>query len=482
MSLDERLRDALHGHADTIAPERGAWTEIVRRLDATSPRRRRGRWAVPAVVAVAAAVAVVWLLAGGGGSGQTDEQVIAGPVTDARLVAITTDDRLVELDPQGDVVREIADLAEDVDAQLGVEPGAGRPERPEVAIDPGRETAYVTREVPFVGHCLGDPERLSIIVAVDLATGIATSVAGRATTEVVSARSPAVAPDGALAYAAEVTTLPPDDRAGDAGCDRRWAINVQRDGQERSYPWPDAAWPPSTLAWSGAHVLVVTTQQGDQVTVQAVTTADPLASRESLDLQAPAAAGAAPGAGVVLAGSAEWAGVSLDHEVWYQPAVDPPPDFAGDMAEFVAPLFDLPPGAQPLAVSASDALERQRDVSDVHERADQLRASANLIRQQVAQIDASLASGSLTEEQAALASSKRTALDEKAADFEAAAIDLDVAGDLAAEDARAAFRPAVAVVVERDGGQRVALVWTGPDAPLVEVPRIEAVAWMPTAS
>lgn len=76
MSIEERVRRALHHHAEGIEPEGGSWERVQRRAD--EARRRRG-WATGATGAVAAAVVLVMAVASFGGDGQVVRTGPAAP-------------------------------------------------------------------------------------------------------------------------------------------------------------------------------------------------------------------------------------------------------------------------------------------------------------------------------------------------------------------------------------------------------------------
>ena len=77
MSMDERVRQALHRHAERMEPADGSWERIQERVDDARRRRRRG-WAAGATGAVAAAVLLVVAVASLGGNGQVVETGPAG--------------------------------------------------------------------------------------------------------------------------------------------------------------------------------------------------------------------------------------------------------------------------------------------------------------------------------------------------------------------------------------------------------------------
>jgi hypothetical protein len=415
------------------------------------------------------------LVVGQRGGGDGPEQVTAGPASiPDTIVAITDDDRLVELDPLGVERRQVARLA-DVDAVLGFPPGSGAPDDPQLAVSSDAATAYLTRHVPYIPGCPDADGQLPVIVAVDVATGVPTVVAGGAGPVTVGVTAPAVSPSGALAYVEEVST-----QADDGACERQWRIAVRGGGYDESFAWPDQERPPTALSWldSSDHLLI-TTGSGEQVSVQAVSVSEDLASFESLDLVAPSAAGSSTGLGIVVAGSAEWAGVSLEDEVWYQPSVDPGPHFEGGMEDFVQPLFELPEGSRPVSVSGASGHEAQRLITEASQRAEQLRALAAELDRQIAEIDAELAAGFVAEAETAQLAARRAKLVQERTEHETRAIDIEVEGDLEAARAQAEQVPAVAVVVSSTGGARSVLVWTGADRALVEIPGIAAAAWSP---
>lgn len=67
------------------------------------------------------------------------------------------------------------------------------------------------------------------------------------------------------------------------------------------------------------------------------------------------------------------------------------------------------------------------------QRSDQLRQSTQQLNSEIAEIDASVGSGSLSEAQLTVANTRRASLEAKQTDYETAAIDLDVEGDLLAQ-------------------------------------------------
>jgi hypothetical protein len=301
-------------------------------------------------------------------------------------------------------------------------------------------------------------------------------VAGDPTDATVSASAPAISRSGVLAYLEETLVAVPD-----GSCDRRMSIELRGGPRSESFTW-NGPFVPTALSWlDDGRTLLVTSGAEEQVHVQSVSIADAgeLRSFASLDLLAPAAAAASTGTGVVVAGSADWAGVSLEDEVWYQPSVDPGSEFEGGMEEFVQPLFELPEGARPVSVSAASGLEAHRLITDARQRAEHLRALAAELDRQIADIDAEVAAGTVAEAEAAQLAARRAMLVDERTQHEIEATDIEVEADLEAARVQAEHVPAVAVVVSSVGGARSVLVWTGTDRPLLEIPGIAAAAWSP---
>jgi capsular exopolysaccharide synthesis family protein len=76
---------------------------------------------------------------------------------------------------------------------------------------------------------------------------------------------------------------------------------------------------------------------------------------------------------------------------------------------------------------------QQQTISLYKQRSDQLRQSAQQLANQIAELDAALGSDTLSQAQAAVAITRRSSLEDKRTDFETAAIELDVEGDLLAD-------------------------------------------------
>ena len=103
MTIDERVRDALHAYADPIEPAPGSWDRIEARLDDRLPRERRPR--TPLLVAAVGILVIVALIAAAlvrdlddGSNVISDPGVVAG--MPGLAVAVTTDGSVVVLDAE----------------------------------------------------------------------------------------------------------------------------------------------------------------------------------------------------------------------------------------------------------------------------------------------------------------------------------------------------------------------------------------------
>jgi Tol biopolymer transport system component len=102
MTIDERVRDALHAYADPIEPTPGSWDRIEARLDDRLPRERRSR--TPFVLAAVGILVIVGLIAAAVVRDLNDDssKVISDPGVGApmpgRIVAVTDSGRVVVLD------------------------------------------------------------------------------------------------------------------------------------------------------------------------------------------------------------------------------------------------------------------------------------------------------------------------------------------------------------------------------------------------
>lgn len=139
MTIDERVRDAMHAYADPIDPEPDSWTQISARLDdpvAPSRASARRRLALAGLALGLVMVLVAALLVRD--QDTTKTRVATGPVDmPKQVVALTTSLDLVVLDSTtGALVRT---LAHDVSVSRGL---------PELAPTPDGKSVYFTSYLP----------------------------------------------------------------------------------------------------------------------------------------------------------------------------------------------------------------------------------------------------------------------------------------------------------------------------------------------
>ncbi len=110
MTIDERVRDALHAYADPIEPAPGSWDRIEARLDQLLPRERRPR--TPLLVAAVGILVIVALIAAAVVRDLDDQSNVVidkgrvGAPMPGRIVAVTTSGRVVVLDAASGKVLE----------------------------------------------------------------------------------------------------------------------------------------------------------------------------------------------------------------------------------------------------------------------------------------------------------------------------------------------------------------------------------------
>jgi hypothetical protein len=464
---EPQLRQSMSAYADAVEPGDGGWDRITARLGRPSPRSAARRWAIPGLAVAAAALVALFLLVGGGPEGDRDEVVTAAGDVAGSMLAVTSDDRLVELDVDGAERREIVRLG-GVDAAGGSNPGSGlEGGRPQLAVSADGETAYVTRNVVYMPGCAGTEIRFSVIVAIDVATGAASVVAGGSSTTTVSATAPAVSDFDALAYVETTLSSSPT-----GACERQVRLVVHDGSDTRAVDWTDDASVPVSLDWSG-QILLVTSRSDAGLTVARVPVGDTAVAVGTLDVVPPSAAGAVGEQGVVIAGSADWDGVSFHDEVWFQPSVDPPAGFEGSLDDFTERLFPLPEAVGPLAVDAVG----NESVSDLEVLAEGLRQSSEQLVVAIEDIEAALRSGDLSSDQAATFEERQASLVAKRIEYEDRVLELQIEANTLAADPAGGMPERVLVVADRRG-QSSLLIWTGAERPMAEVPHVLAAVWV----
>src|SRR5690606_5906459 len=99
----------------------------------------------------------------------------------------------------------------------------------------------------------------------------------------------------------------------------------------------------------------------------------------------------------------------------------------------VADSAELAAEAADVATNIYVAQRRQQTRAVYDRRAEQLRASAEQLNDEIDQIDASLASGALSPTESTIQTARRASLEEKQTQLQTTAVDLDLEGDLLAQ-------------------------------------------------
>jgi Tol biopolymer transport system component len=184
MTIDERVRDALHAYADPIEPAPGSWDRIEARLDDRLPRERRPR--TPLVLAGVGILVIVALIAAavvrdvGDESNVVSDPGVVAPMP-SRILAITVDRKPVVIDSK------TSQRVNGFGTFGGIPPGS------QVAVTPDGSRAFVVQG--------GEPGGLAV-----------RSALGCAESQVVQLDLQQPRVDGVVSERAGAPTVSPDGR------------------------------------------------------------------------------------------------------------------------------------------------------------------------------------------------------------------------------------------------------------------------------